>query len=64
MEDFRNVGQVEVLLVRVINHWPGHPGLRFLPLLYFERFPATKVQAQEPRRAELGSDARDVKQYT
>ena len=60
MDDFRDVGQVEVLLVRVINHCIAPPGLRFLPLLYFERFPATKIQAQESRRAELRSDARDV----
>ena len=60
MEDFRDVGQVEVLLVRVINQCIAPPGLRFLPLLYFERFPATKIQAQEPCRAELRSDARDA----
>ena len=53
MEDFRDVRQVEVLLVCVINHCIAPPGLRFLPLLYFERFPATKIQAQEPCRAEL-----------
>ena len=60
MEDFRDVRQVEVLLVCVINHCIAPPGLRFLPLLYFERFPATKIQAQEPCRAELRSDARDA----
>ena len=56
----QNAKQVEVLLVRVINHCIAPPGLRFLPLLYFERFPATKIQAQEPCRAELRSYARDA----
>ena len=60
MEDFREVQQVDVLLVRFIIHCIAPSGLRFLPFLCFESFPATKVQAQEPRRAELRSDARDV----
>ena len=60
MEDFREVEQEGVLLVRVIIHRIAPPGLRFLPFLYCERFPATKIQAQEPRKAELRSDARDV----
>ena len=51
---------IDVLGVRLIIHCIAPPGLRFLPLLYFERFPATKIQAQEPCRAELRSDARDA----
>jgi len=60
MEDFREVQQVDVPLVRFIIYCIAPSGLRFLPFLCFESFPATKVQAQEPRRAELRSDARDV----
>ena len=60
MEDFREVAQVDFLLVRIIIHCIAPSGLRFLPFLCFERFPATKIQAQEPRKAELRSDARDV----